>query len=127
MTGYPRRKFRKSRSQETSRQLSDVGVDVVHFGNRDQPVISYPLLSIHLFSFHHADEPSFYGATRESGFIHKDQDINWISVRSDRLRQKSKIIRKNHARGENLFNAKMLWSGSKANLFRLPAGVSTMT
>src|SRR5260370_16430316 len=80
----------------------NIGVHVVRLSDGYEPVISYFVFTVQLFAFHHSNQASANRNPRERGLIHQQQYVDWIAIRREGLRQKSKIIGKCHSRSQTL-------------------------
>src|SRR5260370_30926689 len=80
----------------------NIGVHVVRLSDGYEPVISYFVFTVQLFAFHHSNQASANRNPRERGLIHQQQYVDWIAIRREGLRQKSKIIGKCHSGRQNL-------------------------
>ena len=79
---------------------------MVRFCHGNQAVVPHLFLPIELLAFNHTDQPGANSTTWEGRLIHKQQNIDRVSIRCNCPWQKSEIIRKHHPSGENFLERK---------------------
>src|SRR5690349_7898563 len=70
-------------------------------GDSDQPIVTCGLTVFRLLSFDHADETRVNQTAGECRFVHQQENVNWIAIRSVRGRNKSEVVWKAAADGQN--------------------------
>src|SRR4051794_13846444 len=78
---------------------------VVLFDHHDS-IISFLAFSIGLFPFDDSDRPAVQDAAGEGGLVHQYQNINGIAVLCQGRRNETEIVRKTHARRQDLLQLK---------------------
>jgi hypothetical protein len=100
---------------------------VIGFSNRKQPIFSTLLFTVSLFAFNGTNENRTNRTTGKGRFIHWQKYVDWIAIVRNGLAQEAEVAGEHHPGGQHFFSANIPWSGSNANLLRLPLGVSTIT